>query len=192
MFIELQPSADPNADWHAKLLLLRHYDLPTEPHQLHMDTDIPGWVPAAVQSHIAFAQTNDPEHLEYLLRCAQRAILSPLEDPKSFLDPNFDDKGIHKALFSPNIVCVVVSKPGLPPLSFFDLPGMIGQAETTDEEYTVPLVRTLVTKYITDPEALVLVTCALENDVANSIAAGLARELKVTDRCMGKSSSFSE
>jgi hypothetical protein len=46
-------------------------------------------------------------------------------------------------------------------------------------------VKSLVTKYISDPEALVLVTCALENDIANSIAAGLARRLKVTNRCIG-------
>jgi hypothetical protein len=149
------------------------------------DTEFPGWVPAAVPGKTTFVQVTDPAELESYIRCAQRATLSPLEDPHSFLDPSFNDRDIHRTLFSPNIVCITVSKPGLPPLSFFDLPGMIGQAETEEEEYTVPLIKALVTKYILDEEALVLVTCALENDVHNSIAAGLARELKVTRRCLG-------
>lgn len=156
-----------------------------------MDTEFSGWVPAAVPTKTPFAQTDDPDRLCDLIRCAQRATLSPLQNPEAFLDPTFDDGPIHKTLFSPNVVCISVSKPGLPPLSFYDLPNMIGQAETVDEDFTVPLVKNLVTKYIMDPEALVLVTCALENDVANSIAAGLARDLKVTDRCMGMSPRYS-
>ncbi|KAJ4345973.1 hypothetical protein N0V95_005838 [Ascochyta clinopodiicola] len=185
LFIELQPAADPQSVWHAEIHLLRQYDLLLDSRQKGHDTEFPGWIPTATPSRTAFAQTDDPGHLEYLIRCAQRATLSPFENPSSFLDPAFDDRGIHRTLFSPNIVCIAVSKPGLPPLSFYDLPGMIGQAETEEEEYTVPLVERLVTKFIMDPEALVLVTCALENDIANSIAAGLARKLKVTGRCMG-------
>ncbi|KZM24164.1 uncharacterized protein EKO05_0010821 [Ascochyta rabiei] len=185
LFIELQPAADPHSGWHAEIHLLRQYDILMDPCQDGQDIEFPGWIPTATPARTAFAQTDDPGRLEHLIRCAQRATLSPFQNPGSFLDPTFDDRGIHKTLFSPNIVCIAVSKPGLPPLSFYDLPGMIGQAETEEEEFTVPLVERLVTKFIKDPEALVLVTCALENDIANSIAAGLARKLKVTDRCMG-------
>jgi hypothetical protein len=179
---ELQPSSHPRAAWRADIYLLRQYDFPTEARHFQAKTDIPGWIPAAVPKREHFVETDNPNHLEYLIRCAQRAIPSPLENPASFLDPDFNISNRHKALFSPNIVCIVVSRPDLPPLSFFDLPGMIGQAETPEEEYTVLLVKNLVTKYITDPEAIVLVTCALENNVANLIAAGLAKDLKVTDR----------
>lgn len=164
---------------------MRHYDLLVDPRHRGQDNEFPGWMPAALPATIPFAQVDDPDQLESCIRLAQRATLSPLEDPQSFLDPSFDDRHIHKTLFSPNIVCITVSKPDLPPLSFFDLPGMIGQAETDEEADTVPLIKALVTKYIIDEEALVLVTCALENDVHNSIAAGLARELRVTDRCLG-------
>lgn len=166
--------------------MLRHYDLATQVCHRGKDTEFPGWVPATVPGKTAFAQVTNPADLESYIRRAQRAVLSPLQEPESFLDPSFDNRDIHRTLFSPNIVCITVSKPGLPPLSFFDLPGMIGQAETEEEEYTVPLIKALVTKYILDQEALVLVTCALENDVHNSIAAGLARELKVTHKCLGK------
>lgn len=151
-----------------------------------MDTEFLGWVPAAVpDARTAFAQVDDPEALEDRIRQAQRATLSPLEDPQSFLDPYFDDRDVHKMLFSPNVVCITVSKPGLPPLSFYDLPGMIGQTETEEEAYTVPLIKALVTNYIIQQEVLVLVTCTLENDVHNSSAAGVARRLRVTDRCLG-------
>ena len=164
---------------------MRLYDLATDLRHRGKDTKFPGWVPAAVPGKTAFVQVNDPAELETYIRCAQRATLSPLEDPHSFLDPSFDDQDIHRTLFSPNIVCITVSKPGLPPLSFFDLPGMIGQAETEEEEYTVPLIKALVTEYILDEEALVIVTCALENDVHNSTAAGLAGDLNVKPRCLG-------
>jgi len=185
LFIELQPNPDPNASWRAEISLLRDYDLATLPRHRGMDTELPGWVPATVPGRTAFAQVDDPDALESCIRQAQRATLSPLEDPRSFLDPSFDDRDIHKTLFSPNVVCITISKPGLPPLSFFDLPGMIGQAETEEEAYTVPLIEALVTKYILDEQALVLVTCTLENDVHNSSAAGLARRLRVADRCLG-------
>ncbi|KAF2998648.1 hypothetical protein E8E13_007813 [Curvularia kusanoi] len=181
LFIELKP-AGPGAAWHASISLMLQYDF-APAH--NVPAEIPGWKPAATPRTEFFVETDDPDQLEYLIRCAQRAVLSPFEDPASFLDPAFDNSNGHKALFSPNIVCIAVSKSGLPPLSFFDLPGMIGQSETPDEQYTVLLTEKLVTKYIEDPEAMILVTCALENDVANSIAAGLARKLEVTDRCLG-------
>lgn len=187
LFIELQPTPDSRGNWHAEISLFRQYDLDLDPSRHGFVVEFQGWTPASVPERSFFAETDDPAQLEHIIRCAQRATLSPLENPASFLDPSFDDSDIHKTLFSPNIVCITVSKPNVPPLSFFDLPGMIGQAETDDEAFTVPLIENLVTKYIMDPEALVLVTCALESDVANSIAAGLAKRKGVTDRCMGTS-----
>jgi hypothetical protein len=47
-------------------------------------------------------------------------------------------------------------------------------------------VRDLVTEYVNDPEALILVTCAMDNDIANSTASGIARTLKAAHRCIGK------
>jgi hypothetical protein len=59
---------------------------------------------------------------------------------------------------------------------------MIGQS---DDPQDIKFVKDLVTNYVNDPDALVLVTCSLENDIANSTAGGLARRLKATDRCIG-------
>lgn len=186
LFIELQPSADPRDVWHARISLMRQYDVDVHPRKDSTDIEFEGWVPAVAQRPVPFTETDDPAQLEYLIRCAQRATLSPLENPQSFLDPSFDDRGIHKTLFSPNVICISVSKPGLPPLSFYDLPGVISFAENEDEQFTVRLVSRLVTKYIRDPEALVLLTCPLETDVHNSVAAGLATKQNVKNRCLGE------
>ncbi|KAJ4983674.1 dynamin family protein [Stagonosporopsis vannaccii] len=185
LFIELQPSAEPRDTWHAKISLMRQYDVDIHPRKDCTGIEFQGWIPAVSNRPVPFAETHDPAQLEYLIRCAQRATLSPLENPKSFLDPSFDDRKIHKTLFSPNVVCISVSKPGLPPLSFYDLPGLISFAGIEEEEFTVTLVRRLVTKYIQDPEALVLLTCPLETDVHNSVAAGLATKANVKNRCLG-------
>ncbi|KAH6629293.1 P-loop containing nucleoside triphosphate hydrolase protein [Boeremia exigua] len=184
LFIELQPSADPRGTWHAEIHLMRQYEVDLDPRRPYAEIEFQGWVPAAVQTTTPFAQTNDPDQLEYLIRCAQRATLSPLENPASFLDPTFDHRDIHKTLFSPNVVCISISKPGLPPLSFYDLPGIISFADD-DEAFTVTLVKRLVTKYIRDPEALILLTSPLETDVENSVAAGIASRENVKNRCLG-------
>lgn len=186
LYIVLQNSPGSSTNWHAEVHLLLEYDLATEPHHSGLDREFEGWVPAMTTSKIPFAETDDPKRLEHLIRCAQYAILSPLEDPRSFLDPSFNRDSIHKTLFSPNNVCIVVSHPTLPPLSFYDLPGIIGQAESDDETFTVQLVEDLVKKYIVNTDSLILVTCPLEQDVATSSAAGLARRLQVADRCVGK------
>jgi hypothetical protein len=89
------------------------------------------------------------------------------------------------AQFSPNCVCIYVSAPHLPSLSFYDLPGIIGQSEDPSTQYLVKFVRDLVTDYVRDSEALILVTCALDNDIHNSTAAGIAREWNATGRCVG-------
>jgi hypothetical protein len=111
-----------------------------------------------------------------------------MSDSMDFLPPHplsHDPETYHQAKFSPNVVCIHVTGPELPALSFYDLPGIIGQAESTDTGYLVKFVKDLVIEYIKDPESLILVTCSLENDIANSTAGGIARDLKATNRCIG-------
>lgn len=109
-----------------------------------------------------------------------------MRDPKELLweNLNFDTDKL-TTQFSPNVVCISVSQPGLPALSFYDLPGIIGQAESIESQFLVKFVRDLVSEYIEDAESLVLVTCSLANDIANSSAGGIAREKNMTDRCIG-------
>jgi hypothetical protein len=128
--------------------------------------------------------TTDPDKLESIIARAQLATVSPLVDPTEFTKGStLDLEKAHRCRFSPNVVCISISSPGSPSLSFYDLPGIIGQAEVSQD---VKFVRDLVVEYVKDPEALILVTCSMETDIANSMAGGIARQLKATDRCIGK------
>jgi hypothetical protein len=135
---------------------------------------------------VDFMSTDDNEQLEDIIARAQQATVSPLTDYREFTKKSMHhlrQSSDHQCRFSPNIVCISMSRSGLPPLSFYDLPGIIGQAEDPHE---VKFVKDLVTDYVKDQEALLLVTCSMENDIANSTAGGIARQLKATDRCIGK------
>ncbi|KAF2123984.1 dynamin family protein-like protein [Dothidotthia symphoricarpi CBS 119687] len=183
LYITLQPSDNPGAGWSARVSLQQDYDLDLD---LHPSRDaeqlFPGWTQAASSRHIPFAETKSRTELEVLIRRAQSANLNPLEDPRVFLKGANRPRGTQQNNFSPNIVRIDVTAPGLPTLSFYDLPGIIQQADAENE---VLLVRNLVTHYVKQPGSLILVTCDLSNDIANSSAAGLAREHNATDRCIG-------
>jgi hypothetical protein len=141
-----------------------------------------GWYPAPEPHTVDFMSTDNPQQLEQIISRAQQATVSPLTDYKEFTKDTVQLEGIHQCRFSPNIACIYISCPGLPALSFYDLPGIIGQAEDPQD---VKFVKELVMEYVRDPEALLLVTCSMENDIANSTAGGIARQLKATDRCIG-------
>jgi hypothetical protein len=145
----------------------------------------PGWFLAQEPRTVEFMNTTDPSKLEDIIGRAQQAVVSPMRDYTEFTATSITHLAKdHRCNFSPNIVCISIFHADLPALSFYDLPGIIGQA---DESSDVKFVKSLVTDYIKDPEALVLVTCSMENDIANSMAGGIARELKAIDRCIGKS-----
>ena len=149
-------------------------------------SQFPGWVPNQETVELDFARCNSAEQLEDAIRRAQMALVHPLEDPAVFargrITP-FEQGHGHSVNFSPNIVCIHVKQPGLPNLSFYDLPGLISQSENPTD---VPVVKQLVQDYVKDPDALVLVACSLAADIATSIASGLARnEWNAGSRCIG-------
>ncbi len=188
LYITMQPSDNPDAVWSAKISLQRDYlpdtrspaEIETEPPQF-----FPKWMHAQSSEQISFAETNSQAELERLIRCAQAANLSPQEDPASFLRGVPKNKNGNQSKFSPNLVRIDITEPGMPTLNFFDLPGIISQAENDDEEYTVTLVGNMVSEYIRQPGSLILVTCDLGTDIANSTAAALARKHGAIDRCIG-------
>ncbi|KAL6709975.1 hypothetical protein ACN47E_000760 [Coniothyrium glycines] len=185
LFITMQPSDDPAAQWSAHVYLQQDYDLDTQPRPPPDRQPYPGWTPAQSSRRIPFAETKSSAELERLIKCAQSANLSPLVPPQAFLEGPEPPIGAQRCKFSPNLVCIDIIQPDLPPLSFFDLPGIISQAETEEEAHIVPLVENLVAEYVKKTDSLVLVTCDLGTDIANSTAAGFARQHKATDRCIG-------
>lgn len=184
LFIKTEPSADQDASWTAQVKLRLEYKWDGKKKR----SVFPGWIPNPNPVEEEFASTNSPKELGDLIARAQAAILSPLQDPNEFKPPNplHWNSRLPRCEFSPNVVCISVSQPDIPALSFYDLPGIIGQAETDENQYLVKFVKDLVAAYIKDPDSLILVTCSLENDIANSTAAGFARTLKADGRCVGK------
>lgn len=135
---------------------------------------------------VPFATTENPDELEGLIARAQLAVLSPQIDQEVFLRPSLAGlREDERCPFSPNVVCISIVQPTLPALSFYDLPGIIGQADSEENQFVPKFVSDLVTEYVKDPETLILLCCSLETDIANSTAGGIARKLKATDRCIG-------
>ncbi|KAJ4377960.1 hypothetical protein N0V83_000790 [Neocucurbitaria cava] len=184
LFIKLEPSEDPNAPWSAQVTLRRDFFYDGKPGK-GPGRRFFGWGQLQQSNEIDFATTTDPGMLEQIITRAQSALVNPQLDYREFLLESAPSRDKDRLRFSPNIVSISITQPGLPALSFYDLPGVIGQAESESEQFLVKFVRDLVVGYVKDPEALILVTYSLEGDIANSTAGGIARELRATNRCIG-------
>ncbi|KAI4909131.1 hypothetical protein J4E85_011602 [Alternaria conjuncta] len=186
LLIKLDSSDDPRAGWSATVTLRRNFGYDGKPAGPSHERRFPGWIQLPLPNDAFFADTDNPENLEHIIRRAQLATISPRIDYHEFLLPSLAALGEHhKCKFSPNIVCISITQPGSPSLSFYDLPGLINQADIEEEAYLIQFVRDVVVDYVKDAESLILVTCSLATDIANSTAAGIARSLKATDRCIG-------
>ncbi|OSD00779.1 P-loop containing nucleoside triphosphate hydrolase protein [Trametes coccinea BRFM310] len=117
------------------------------------------------------------EDVELMLRRAQAAVLNPSIDSTSFLSKGKDEVSalLEKAprKFSKNVVCLDLSGPDLPDLSFVDLPGLIQNGDKGEVE----MVERLVRSYIKDSNTLILVASPMTDDMQNQKAAQLAREV---------------
>jgi hypothetical protein len=189
LFIKLEPAKDPRSGWEAHVSLRTSFMLDGKTGKIGKARErrFPGWrqVPTLEDD---FATTTSPDELEELIARAQLAILSQDVDQTLFLREPLENLkyAYPRADFSPNVVCIYITQPGLPPLSFYDLPGIIGQSEDASKQHLVPFVKDLVAEYVANPQTLVLVTCSLATDVANSTAAGIARGKNASERCIGR------
>lgn len=78
------------------------------------------------------------KELEVMLRRAQLAVLNPMTPMDDFLDLDVDTDFANQLPFSSNVVCINVSGPDIPDLSFIDLPGVL------DDSVVAPF-RSLIT-----------------------------------------------
>ncbi|KKK15836.1 hypothetical protein ARAM_004549 [Aspergillus rambellii] len=118
--------------------------------------------------------------IEEAIKWAQMAILNPGRPTSEYIpgqnvgtDPQYC-----QVKFSPNIVRLDISAPTFPNLSFYDLPGVINQAEFDEERYLVSLVENLVKEYISQDNCIVLLTITMTDDVMNSSAARIMRDVR--------------
>ncbi|KAL2835249.1 P-loop containing nucleoside triphosphate hydrolase protein [Aspergillus cavernicola] len=127
-----------------------------------------------------FITITDKAKIEDAIKWAQIAILNPSNPTASYIpheNKELDDSHC-QVKFSPNIVRLDISAANFPSLSFYDLPGVINQAECDEERYLVNLVENLVKEYICQENCIVLLTMTMTDDVMNSSAARILRDVR--------------
>ncbi|KAF2870258.1 P-loop containing nucleoside triphosphate hydrolase protein [Massariosphaeria phaeospora] len=137
---------------------------------------------------VFFAQTDNPPELEKLISRAQLALLNPMRNYEQYIpgSPSETFAETRQLEFSKNVVCIYVSAPWLPDLSFYDLPGVILGRGNPSKEDLKTFVKDLVIRYIEDENSLILLTSSLEVDWdISSNAAELVTLTKATGRCVG-------
>ncbi|KAJ5773178.1 hypothetical protein N7457_008074 [Penicillium paradoxum] len=145
------------------------------------------WTAFGGQDDEYFATLMKKIEIKKAIWCAQLAILSPTVDSQDFVPDKITDMSQRPQVkFSPNAVRLDISGPGLPNLSFYDLPGVISQAEQDNEAYLVNLVENLVKDYVSQEHCIVLLTLPMTDDATNSSAARLVRNIKgAKERTLG-------
>ena len=120
-----------------------------------------------------------------VLKLAQLATLNPGKNHERYLPGKADPGSDIQVKFSPNVVRLDISGPGLPNMSFYDLPGVISVSEIEEEQYLVDLVTNLVKEYIKDDSCINLLALTMTDDPANSTASDLIRKVKAEARTVG-------
>ena len=139
--------------------------------------------------HFIFAKTAKKEDVAELLEWAQIATLNPQSSHDEY-KPQSGSRYIAgqrnvQVKFSPNVVRLEISGPGLPNLSFYDLPGVINVSDVPEEGYLVDLVKNLVKDYIKADSCINLLALPMTDDPANSSAFRLIRDEQAEDRTVG-------
>lgn len=156
----------------------------------------PPWVEKTARDTMFFKTIEKPDdtEIEEVLKWAQIAILSPTKNPELFVP---GEGAIAKggdierakdetdAQFSPNIVALEMKGPGLPDLSFYDLPGVFLSPGNERDEYIVKVVQNLARAYIRRTEAIIMWALPMNHDLENSIILPIIRKAKATDRTIG-------
>ena len=132
-----------------------------------------------------FSEVRCKQDVAHTLYLAQLATLNPGSPYEKFLPGNPKPINEHQVKFSPNVVRLDISGPGLPNLSFYDLPGVINVSEIAEEAYLVDLVKNLVKEYIKADDCINLLALPMTDDPANSSASRLIREVKAESRTVG-------
>ncbi|RAH46914.1 putative dynamin GTPase [Aspergillus brunneoviolaceus CBS 621.78] len=174
--------SDPDQPWTCRVYLSRKYFYDTSQRVDKVSKKSHPFGPWHVQDQEdeLFITLSDRDDVEEAIRWAQLAILNPGRPTAEYIPgQNFEtDENYCQAKFSPNVVRLDISAPGFPSLSFYDLPGVISQAEHERDRYLVAMVENLVKEYITQANCIVLLTLPMTNDATNSSAARLMREVK--------------
>lgn len=182
MEINLTESNIPGDGWSCKVSLLKKYMYagawnPSE-------QPFGPWIPQDLED-FPFGFVRDKSQVRYVLRQAQLATLNPSQPYENYLPGSANPDLDIQVEFSPNIIRLDISGPGLPNMSFYDLPGVISVHELAEDQYLVDLVKNLVIDYIQDHNCINLLTLPMTDDPSNSNASVLIRCAKAEARTVG-------
>jgi len=140
-----------------------------------------------------FKTIHNKSELEQVIKWAQIALLNHDQDYLSFIpgvgrraQGDFQkERESTIAKFSPNIIAIEISGPGLPALSFYDLPGIFRVAPDPKDQYLAKVIENLAIKYIKRENALIIWTLAMKTDPSNSSTGKVIGDCKASERCVG-------
>lgn len=142
------------------------------------------WIPQELED-FPFSLIRNKSQVPYVLRMAQLATLNPSQPYENYLPGVANPDLGFQVEFSPNIIRLDISGPGLPSMSFYDLPGVISVHELAEDQYLVELVKNLVMDYIQDRNCINLLTLPMTDDPSNSNASVLIRRATAEARTVG-------
>lgn len=176
-----------NPSWFCNVSLSKRFDY-YHPNQLEYQDSksMPfyPWVPRDAPLTIPFTTVRDKNDLERVIKAAQVATLNPGVDPKLYASLTDVVPGATTVEFSPNLICLEIAGPDLPNLTFYDLPGVIAQTQTT-ERHPVKLVKNLVRQYIQEKNTLILLATPMDSEIENATASSIVNKAGALDRCIG-------
>jgi hypothetical protein len=179
--------------WTCKISLEREYSYEPRSGRAIDSRDVtknkpfPPWIPQQDLEVKHFITIDDKSQLEQALKWAQIATLNHSKHHSLYVpgtDTFIDDENT-EAKFSPNVVSVEISGPGLVPLSFYDLPGIFQNAGQKEDQYLVKVVENLAEKYIRRPQALIICALPMSADPATSRTAKVIVDQNAANRCIG-------
>ncbi|KAI1772157.1 P-loop containing nucleoside triphosphate hydrolase protein [Hypoxylon cercidicola] len=186
--------------WSCTVSLQQDFDFQPFPDRKPRTSDVtrtnpfPPWVKMAHREIKPFKTIFDPNEIEEVLRWAQIAILNHNRSFETFVpnegvvakDTPLDVAARETdAQFSPNIVALEIKGPGLPDLSFYDLPGVFMSPEKEEDGYVVKVVRNLTLEYIRREKAIIIWAFPMNVDSENSISLDIIRKSGARDRTIG-------
>ena len=177
--INLLENSEPSAQWTCKITLITRFHHDSELlERATKNRPLGPWVAQDRADKFHFATLPSKDQVEDALHRAQLAILDIGNPYEHYRLGSTPPKNSIKVKFSPNVIQLDISGPGLPNLSFYDLPGVINVSEVAHEEYLVALVKNLVKEYISSRDCINLLAIPMTDDPANSSASRLIREVK--------------
>ncbi|KAJ5727293.1 hypothetical protein N7493_005113, partial [Penicillium malachiteum] len=173
--------SDPDQQWKCVVSLVHGYYYDPQKQLKSKGPDkseyLGPWLRKSSQDDYKFLTLTDKDQVQDTIWRAQLAILNPTTDSQDFLPPRDIEFAAKEVKFSPNVIRLDISGPDLPNLSFYDLPGVINQADNDREKYVVGLIQKLVRQYVSQENCIVLITQSMTDDASNSSAGRLVRDV---------------